>query len=126
MGLDMYLTGQRYFHGRKKPRRDGMEISSERIDLGYWRKHPNLHGFIVETFADDVDDCREIYLNADRIREIIEAVEAAELPETDGCCFGASDGSEKTEDLRTFRQALAWLEADDPKAWRSVYYRASW
>lgn len=33
-------------------------IALEEI-IGYWRKEPNLHGFIVENFADGNDDCRE-------------------------------------------------------------------
>jgi hypothetical protein len=27
-------------------------------EVGYWRKHPDLHGYIVETFADGVDACQ--------------------------------------------------------------------
>jgi hypothetical protein len=28
--------------------------SRESEDLGYWRKHPNLHGYIINTFAEGV------------------------------------------------------------------------
>ncbi len=129
MGLDMYLTGNRYLHNiNKLPpaiRKRG-EKKGELIDLGYWRKHPNLHGFIVETFADGIDECQEIELSADDIHQILAAIEAAELPETVGFFFGKSDGTEKDEDLTIFREALAWLEAKDDKAWRSIYYQASW
>jgi hypothetical protein len=124
MGLDMYLTGDRYFHKRSRRRR-GIK-KAELIDLGYWRKHPNLHGYIVETFADGEDKCQEINLSADGIRQIIAAIEDAKLPETTGFFFGESDGSENGRDWRIFCDALAWLEADDPKAWRSIYYQASW
>lgn len=129
MGLDMYLTGHRYIHSMDKhppASRERGEKKGELIDLGYWRKHPNLHGFIVETFADDKDECQEIDLSADDIHKIIAAVEADELPETTGFFFGVSDGTEKDEDLQTFREALAWLEANDDEAWRSIYYQASW
>jgi hypothetical protein len=123
MGLDMYLTGDRYFD--KRSRKRGIK-KAELIDLGYWRKHPNLHGYIVESFADGEDECQEINLSADDIRQIIAAIEATELPETTGFFFGESDGSEKERDLQIFRDALSWLEADDPKAWRSIDYQASW
>ena len=129
MGLDMYLTGHRYIHNITKQTltiRERGAKKGELIDLGYWRKHPNLHGFIVETFADGEDNCQQIDLSADAIRQIIAAIEAEELTETTGFFFGESDGSEKEEDLLIFREALAWLEAKDEKAWRSVYYRASW
>jgi hypothetical protein len=123
MGLDMYLTGEKYFHSR--PEKRGQK-KAERFDLGYWRKHPNLHGYIVEQFAGGEDDCREIELSADGIRQIIAAVEANELPETTGFFFGVSDGSEKPDDLQIFREALAWLEEPEEGVWRSVSYRASW
>lgn len=126
MGLDMYLNGERFLHGIGKPERRRGEIKSEIYDLGYWRKHPNLHGYIVDTFADGRDECQRIDLSGEDIRRIMTAVEVGALPETTGFFFGSSDGSEKPEDLRIFREALAWLEVEDEGGWRSVYYRASW
>jgi hypothetical protein len=129
MGLDMYLIGYRYIHNmdkRTQASRKRGKKTGELIDLGYWRKHPNLHGFIVETFADGVDECQEIDLSADDLRQILVAIEAAELPETTGFFFGESDGTEQSEDLTIFREALAWLKATDERAWRSIYYLASW
>lgn len=123
MGLDMYLTGERYLSNLKGTKH---ELVTERFRLGYWRKHPNLHGYIVETFADDHDDCREIPLSADDIRLILAAVKAEQLPETDGFFFGKSDGTEKEEDIDILTDALAWLETSDEDAWRSVTYQASW
>lgn len=49
MGLDMYLEGKEH-------------IGGETVELGYWRKHPDLHGYIVGTFADGKDICQEIPL----------------------------------------------------------------
>lgn len=123
MGLDMYLTGERYFN---EPGRKRGQTKAELIDLGYWRKHPNLHGYIVESFADGKDECQRIHLSKDCIHMILAAIEAEDLPATSGFFFGESDGSEKDRDLRIFRDALSWLETDDPKAWRSIYYQASW
>jgi hypothetical protein len=124
MGLDMYLTGDKYFRG---PRERG-DRKSEQYDLGYWRKHPNLHGYIVKTFADGVDECQEIDLPADRIRQIIEAVKDRQLPETTGFFFGTSDDTDEqiAHDVEIFEEALKWLETVDSDVWRSVSYRASW
>jgi hypothetical protein len=122
MGLDMYLTGDIYF---TKRRRRGQR-KAELYDLGYWRKHPNLHGFIVRTFADGEDDCQRIHLSVDDLRKIIAAVKARELPETTGFFFGESDGTEWREDVRIFTNAVDWLETEQPNQWRSVYYQASW
>jgi hypothetical protein len=125
MGLDMYLTGTKIFRGGGRPTKRGQK-KGELIDLGYWRKHPNLHGYIVEHFAGGKDECQEIGLHSDDLRQIIEAIEAEELPETSGFFFGNSDGTEKENDLQIFRQALAWLEEPEGNVWRYVAYQASW
>jgi hypothetical protein len=119
MGLDMYLTGRKYFwqtwdNSAADRCEDGKRIRSLDVDLGYWRKHPNLHGYIVQAFAKGKDDCEEIELSADDIRNIIGAVKAKRLPKTEGFFFGASDGSEHDEDLKVLNEALTWLEATDP------------
>jgi hypothetical protein len=124
MGLDMYLTGERYF---LKIHQRG-EVKAERYELGYWRKHPNLHGCIVETFAGGEDDCRPIALGTDELKTIIKAIKNRELPETTGVFFGASDDSDEqiAEDVNILEDAIRWREADDADAWRSIYYQASW
>jgi len=122
MGLDMYLNGEIFF---TRPRSRG-QLKAERYDLGYWRKHPNLHGYIVRTFAGGDDSCQQIRLSANDLRKIIAAVEARELPETTGFFFGQSDGTEWREDVTIFTHAVNWLETEEPNQWRSVYYQASW
>ena len=131
MGLDMYLTGEKYFcvHPAEEariPREDGFEARSHILRLGYWRKHPNLHGFIVNTYADGEDNCESIYLDESQIEEIIAAITAETLPYTEGFFFGASDGTEKDEDLKIFTAALAWLRALEQGVFKFVHYRASW
>jgi hypothetical protein len=131
MGLDMYLEGEKYFWTDwKNPqnvlREDGYEIKSRTLRLGYWRKHPDLHGYIVNTFAGGVDNCEAIALEDTAIEKIIDAVARDDLPHTEGFFFGATDGTEKDETLLILNAALAWLRAEDAGAFRSVYYRASW
>lgn len=130
MGLDMYLNGDKYLHALDArdnlPHEDGYRLESKTLRLGYWRKHPNLHGYIVNTFADGVDKCRQIDLSDDDIEKIIEAVARDDLPHTEGFFFGESDGSEKDETLRIFKAALEWLRTEEQGVWRSVSYRASW
>ena len=128
MGLDMYLTGEKFLMARNLEE-DGYRLRSKTLELGYWRKHPNLHGYIVQTFAGGKDECQNIDLGVpDHIRTIIGAVKARELPDTTGFFFGASDSSRKrrAEDIAIFERALAWLETDEPGIFRSVTYRASW
>ena len=89
MGLDMYLNGERYFMDRPPRKAGKVTVKAEIYDLGYWRKYPNLHGYIVQTFADGIDECQEIALDEERLAQIIEAVRAKELPHTIGFFFGA-------------------------------------
>jgi hypothetical protein len=123
MGLDMYLTGERCL---MTPRTGGGSVVTETYDLGYWRKHPNLHGFIVTAFAGGEDDCQPIHLTTEQLRRIRTAVDRWELPATAGFFFGESDGSERPYDLTVLDAAIAWLAVKEPDAVRSVYYRASW
>lgn len=126
MGLDMYLTGEKFLMTRNLEE-DGFPLRSKTVQLGYWRKHPNLHGYIVQSFAGGEDECQEIDLS-DHIRTIIAAIRAKELPHTTGFFFGASDSSQEQidHDISIFERALAWVETDEPGILRSVRYRASW
>ena len=130
MGLDMYLTGKKFvMDTRLDLREDGFRLCSKTLELGYWRKHPNLHGYIVQTFGDGKDECQNIHLGESyRIRAIIAAIKARELPDTTGFFFGVSDPSDQrmAEDIAIFEGALAWLETAEPGIFRSVIYSASW
>ena len=128
MGLDMYLNGERYFMDRP-PREAGKPIvKAEIYELGYWRKHPNLHGYIVQTFADGIDECQEIPIDEERLLQLMDAVRAKELPHTTGFFFGVSDGTEEEikQDIEILESALEWLRVKEEGIWRTVSYRASW
>lgn len=104
MGLDMFL------------RAGGKEI-------GYWRKHPNLHGYIVNTFANGVDECQPIPLSLSDVNDILHAIENDLLPHTVGFFFGTSRPEHKAESLNIFGVAKKLLEAD----WTvELIYQSSW
>jgi len=131
MGLDMFLTGEIYIptdwnSPENNHYEDGYRLKARLYELGYWRKHPDLHGFIVENFADEgIDDCKPIYLGTDNMQTVITAIRKDQLPNTEGFFFGESlnNPEEKAHAIEIFSKAIKWLE-EDP--WRSVYYRASW
>lgn len=137
MGLDMYLHARkmvyynRWDENAKPLTEDGFPVSDIVLEMGYWRKHPNLHGHIVNTYAEGVDECQEIELTADDLLEIAKSIRAKSLPHTDGFFFGDSswhDGKEE-EYAAIFEKAAAWLSAEfdrQKEFYRSVYYRASW
>ena len=130
MGLDMHLSGEQYLHEdyedeSKNIIMEGYRLKAYRYDLGYWWKHPDLHGFIVENFATQ-DDCQPVYLDGDDLLTIIQAVQENRLPHTEGFFFGESgnDEAQKAEDIQILSKARKWLADGD---WtRSVYYQASW
>lgn len=127
----MYLTGEKYFWTNwQKPEEnlseDGFRLKTKRLELGYWRKHPNLHGFIVETFAKGKDDCKEIYLAEEDIEKIIQATKEQSLPQTSGFFFGESIPEYDEPTIETFEKALAWLKIEEKGVSKSIYYQASW
>lgn len=109
------------------------------VELGYWRKHPDLHGYIVRQFNDGDDDCREIELDVDAINQIMITIMAEQLPHTEGFFFGGSPSKknesaqteideQKEADLKIFKAALEWVqqEGEERREWRSIAYCASW
>ena len=134
MGLDMYLTGDKYVPyngGNVRDVVDGDEVEAVRLKMGQWRKHWALHNFIVERFADGDDNCRPFELDADGLREIAKVVE-------DGKLVDPNDGEmthyksvyahhrepeQVRETVSVLRNAADWVEASD---WYSVEYQASW
>lgn len=136
MGLDMYLTGEKYLiRDWETPdnnlTHDGYRVQRVVLELGYWRKHPNLHGYIVEKYADGKDDCQPIRLTEKCLQAIMDAVERGQLPATEGFFFGSSDfwsaPEQVAETLHTLGGALRWLQDQrGGKAVREVYYQASW
>lgn len=155
MGLDMYLEGRTFNwdRGDNVEKRYGFRVRGVMLDLGYWRKHPDLHGYIVQTFADGRDECQEIPLDEDALRNILAAVKANRLPHTEGFFFGQSTPDRKKETVEILEAAIKWLEQETPprrrepkaiagtgmaiemlkpedfadaKESREVIYRASW
>jgi len=132
MGLDMFLQGHQYFTNRTQTI-DDFPVKEMIVELGYWRKHANLHGAIVQTFADGEDNCEPVELNKDDIEKLIEMVKTNVLPHTTGFFFGesAQPGSECyreqfEDDIKQLENALKWYDTKQEGSFRWVTYRASW
>jgi hypothetical protein len=141
MGLDMYLTGRKspqrdYANPETDRTEDGKIVETIEVKLGYWRKHPNLHGYIVETFAEGSDECQDIDLSVEQMEQIIKAIQDGALPHTEGFFFGSSsdDLETRAEDVNVFMEAIEWVKGAPPRPqkdgvmgeYRYAVYRASW
>lgn len=133
MGLDMYLRGEKFFwtdwnNPENNRSEDSKKVSTLTVELGYWRKHANLHGAIVKHFAGGVDECQRIHLDAEKLKTLIEMCRDGALPHTTGFFFGSSDCTqeERDEDVKILTEAVAWLETPEKGVVRDVYYQASW
>ncbi len=149
MGLDMYLRGEKFFWTNwEKPeenrKEDDKEVYAVQVRLGYWRKHPNLHGYIVKTFANGKDDCQQIDLSEDDLKQIIEFIQSKKIRDENvtgfffGVSYWTSDGLPLTEEqerqnqeiddeaIATFTSALEWSRTEEKGVSRSVFYKASW
>tara|TARA_A100001391_G_C4989098_1_gene257574 strand:- start:260 stop:706 length:447 start_codon:yes stop_codon:yes gene_type:complete len=148
MGLDMYLRGEHYNSDRNRHGEisrskldNEFEISNYEVDLGYWRKHADLHGYIVNTFAEGKDNCQKIELDENDLDKIIMAIRHDKLVK-DHCGFffgnstefGYYEEKEKEYAINCFEKAKKFIrrgkelfERDglfiQP---RSVSYQASW
>jgi hypothetical protein len=121
MGIDMYA-----FTTAPKP---ASPVDFD-IDVGtefyYWRKHPNLHGWMEALYRQKGGskpsfNCVPVVLEADDLDRLEANVKAGQLPETEGFFFGASDGTEREGDLAFIAKARRHL-ADG----LTVYYTSWW
>jgi hypothetical protein len=119
MGLDMYA-----YVANKEQDHDTESSSRE---LAYWRKHPNLHGWMEELYRAkggnaEIFNGVEVELNYDDILQLEEDVKNGRLPSTSGFFFGTpSDDYYLTTDLEFIKQAKAELFVG-----LRVFYNSSW
>jgi hypothetical protein len=128
MGLDMYLTGEKFIpthDGRHtRPIVDGYEVSSTTLNLGQWRKHWALHNCIEQDY---VKSDGRILLEPEFLLEIADAVKQGNLPEANYSPQTDAFHKEPEEIAKTvkiFRDAYDWVNREDG-FWRSVYYEGS-
>lgn len=101
-------------------------------DLAYWRKHPNLQGWMERLWVeknpgaveetDDVFNNIELELTWEDLNRLEADVNAGTLPKTKGFFFGdGSDEFYKKEDLNFIKAAKAEVFLG-----LKVFYNSSW
>lgn len=110
MGLDMYayITNERFLTDVDfKP-------TIECIELHYWRKHPNLHGWMEQRYRlkggiEESFNCCTLKITPLDLDELEAAIKGGKLPPTTGFFFGESLGDETDDDLEFIRKARGAL-----------------
>ena len=124
MGLDMYAVS--IAKDDNRPTTD-FDLDEEKYnDLHYWRKHPNLHGWMENLYfqkggESENFNCDTLLLTEQDIDRLEEDIKAKDLPETEGFFFGEPTGEELEDDLEFIRKAREVLAQG-----RQVAYYAWW
>jgi hypothetical protein len=131
MGLDMYAyvakkEGQmRDYYESYDYDSDSGPVEKPR-ELAYWRKHPNLHGWMHKLWNErghsgdfNGDELELTFEDLDRLEYV---VKHKELPGTSGFFFGNdSDDHYRADDLEFIKQARSELTQG-----MRVFYNSSW
>jgi hypothetical protein len=124
MGLDMFacVTEEKPAKAVDFPETDPAKTE----ELHYWRKHPNLHGWMHKLYAEkggenEDFDLAAVILDSADLDQLEAAIVDRRLPETSGFFFGESDGSERDDDLAFIAKARAAIASG-----KTVYYVAWW
>ena len=123
MGLDQYATARK---GEAKTDEEGYKYYEDSIELAYWRKHPNLEGFMSDLYyekgGEDEFNCVDLELDEEDLDKLEESLDNSDLPETSGFFFGSNADDHYAEADREFIvQARAAL-----KQGYTVVYHSWW
>lgn len=127
MGLDMYAFSLPKDDDRPCVDFDLDDIGDEeRRRLHYWRKHPNLHGWMAGRYyekggSDDDFNVNTVELTAADINALERAILGKTLPQTTGFFFGETTGEERDDDLEFIRKAR-----EEFAKGRTIAYYAWW
>lgn len=122
MGLDQYASTIRHDDDNRDVDQDLQ--GGER--LFYWRKHPDLHGWMERLYRErdgsEADfNCATVKLSLVDLDALEEDVKNNRLPRTEGFFFGESSEEDKADDLNFIKMAREKIaEGFD------VYYDSWW
>lgn len=148
MGLDMYLTAERYVSEYREEDREisskiksiindipeNFTVGSVSIRVGYWRKANAIHKWFVDNVQNGVDNCAPHYVPRYKLNDLLDACENVKkdrnlapvlLPSTSGFFFGSTDYDDWyfnciDDTIKTINEALKL--SDD----YTFEYQSSW
>ena len=124
MGLDQYATARK---GEGTIDEDGYTHYKDSFEIAYWRKHPNLQGWMEDLWiAKGAEggvefNCVDLELDEEDLDKLEESLDSKELPETTGFFFGSNADDDYAEkDREVITQARTAIK----RGYTIVYY--SW
>ena len=136
MGLDMYAyvaakAGAQadYDEGKAWDKEKGGMVNpsvTEPREIAYWRKHPNLHGWMNRLWESRGNSGEfngvELELTWDDLEQLEQDIRDKNLPDTSGFFFGNdADDHYREHDLKFVREAKA-----EAFLGLKVFYNSSW
>ena len=95
-------------------------------EIMYWRKHPNLHGWMEDLYFEkggkaDSFNCVPVELTLEDLTKLEEAILKGSLPHTSGFFFGESGEDVDPKDLEFIKLAKEAIAEGD-----QVFYDSWW
>ena len=122
MGLDQYATARR---GEGTIDEDGFTHYKDSIELAYWRKHPNLQGWMEDLWLAKGGECEfncvDLELKIEDLDLLEQSLDESALPETVGFFFGANSDDHYSEQDREF---IVQARASIKQGYKVIYH--SW
>jgi hypothetical protein len=154
MGLDMYLTAERYM-SKYFDAEDSAKIASineifniageEDGDYGaqsvifkvaYWRKANAIHQWFVENCQEGVDECQKAYVSREQLQTLIDLCKEIianpkkareDLPTASGFFFGSTEyDTYYMQDITYTVERLEKILNDSALEKCEFYYQSSW
>ena len=103
MGLDQYANARK---GEPTTDDEGYTYYEDSMELAYWRKHPNLQGWMQDLYYEKGGEgefnCVDVELTLEDLDALEESLDEEALPETAGFFFGADSSDYYAEADREF------------------------
>ena len=136
MGLDMYAyvaakagAQAEFSEGAHWDKEKGAMVNpnaTEPREIAYWRKHPNLHGWMQRLWESKGNSGEfngdELELTWEDLDQLEQDIRNKKLPDTSGFFFGRNaDDEYREDDLKFVREAKA-----EAFLGLKVFYNSSW
>lgn len=111
MGLDMYLYTK--------------DKEGKEVEVTYWRKHPNLHGYIEQLYRErggsEEFNCIEFELEKEDLENILKNSKENTLPKTTGFFFGESCEEDNEQTIEVMKKAIKLVNEGE-----KIFYNSWW